>query len=331
MAPEAPISDSVCIVVPFTEWHEWVLDCVRECDKLEEANATIWLLPNAAPTPEWEERLKALEAKIPVHIEPTGPGNPAVKRNVALKKCHARIFGFIDSDAFPRSDWIKNGLALLEDDVPLVTGPNLTPTHDPVSRRASGHVMESRFGFGASYIRHTPVSRQFVHEMPTCNMLYRRVDDLLFREEHDTGEDMIFCSEVRGKGFRIVYDPEFVVYHHRRNIFRPFMKQFYFYGLDKGRLTRGGSDVAHVWQSLPAMITLYLPIAVLVWLIPLPLWLTGLFSVPLLAYAGIILFESIRLSTAAKEIVPTILSFIAGHLSYGWGYIRGFVVPGPVS
>ena len=282
----------VAVIIPFSSWNAWVAECVEQCSRLEGPNPEIWLLPDRPLSEETRNGLP--NDRLTIHIRTTGALNPAAKRNVALRESSAEVFALIDSDAYPRHDWLAKGLPLLSGDVAIVAGPNLTPANDPLLRRCTGRVMESLLGFGAAYIRHRILPQRFVNEMPTCNMLIRRLPDLLFREELDTGEDMMYCADVRKRGFKVLYDPAVAVYHHRRTLGRAFFKQFYHYGLDKGRLSRQASGITYPWQAFPAMLLVYVLVWSMSWTAFLrPIW-RWMLSLPLLLYALLVLVESAR-------------------------------------
>lgn len=323
------MSEPVAIIVPFTEWNNWVLDCVAACSRLHglKPDWTLWLVPDEEPGDPWRSRLEEFTPALRIEILPTGPGNPSQKRNAALRKTPASIIALIDSDAWPDPDWIVNGLGHLEGDVGVVTGPNLTPPADPLSRRVCGRVMESPLGFGEGYIRHVPVPPRDVREMPTCNMIYRRAGDLMFHEELATAEDMVFCSEMRAAGFRVVYRPDVRVYHHRRLFGWSFLSQFFGYGFNKGRLWRWGSDIAYGWQAVPALLLLYLAAALALSVWASGWWLLGLWT-PLIVYTLVILRESARVAHSVGEYLLCIPAFPTAHLAYGAGYLAGFLRPG---
>lgn len=323
-----PKQPPVIIVVPFNSWHEWALDCIRHCARLAGLDWVIWLLPDDPPTGRWAEALNDMDLGERLHVEPTGRGNPAEKRNVALRKSNAAIFALVDSDAWPAPDWLANGLPLLTGTVGVVAGPNLTPPSDSLSRRLSGLVMESPLGFGAAYIRHRKVGRRIVREMPTCNMILRKLEGLEFREDLNTGEDMMYCSDVRARGLEVLYDPDVVVFHHRRRMGLSFMRQFFHYGLDKGRLARRSSDISYVWQAFPALFMLYLAGLVALALLPVPAWIRWGSLIPLGLYGVAVVVESCRLSATVAEACLAPLGFVLAHVSYGIGYLRGFLSPG---
>ncbi|MFO7871865.1 MAG: glycosyltransferase family 2 protein [Kiritimatiellia bacterium] len=318
--------NDVIIVIPCTSWNPMVLECLIHCDKLDGGPYEAWVLPDSQPGREWQKKINDLNLSLPFHIEPTGPGNPSRKRNVALRKSEAEIFALIDSDAYPQPDWLDKALKILNSDsnIGAVAGPNLTPPEDSLSRRVSGRVMESPLGFGKGWIRHVPSTRQTVNEMPTCNMIIRR-EGVLFREDLDTGEDMTYCAEIRAKGKSIVYVPDVVVYHHRRKAPFPFMKQFYEYGLFKGRLARARSGITYLWQAFPSLFLIYLTAEVILFFTPVPVPIKILSLLPLALYAACALIETVKTVKSSGELLIVPLLFPAAHIAYGWGYMRGIV------
>ena len=315
----------ISVIIPIVEWNPWVVECVTRCAELDYPDFDIWLAPNDPPDTELAERLNLLNRRGIIHVLPTGPGNPSRKRNALMKAIHADYMAFIDSDAYPHRHWLQQGVPLLMDDIAIVTGPNLTPPNEPLLRRIAGNVMQSRWGFGQAHIRHRRVPRRYVREMPTCNMIIKRDPGIWFHEELDTGEDMVLCEDYIRNGKRILYDPNVVVYHHRRKIFLPFIIQFFYYGYYKSRLFRQGSSIAYGWQALPALFVLYLAgLVVLSLALPQTLWL-GVLYLPLLGYVIMIGIESFRAAHTIVEGILTVLAFVAGHIGYGGGYLLGYM------
>ncbi|MCZ7591192.1 MAG: glycosyltransferase [Kiritimatiellae bacterium] len=311
------------IIVPFPTWDDWVAECIAGCAELDYPDVEIYLLPDEPlPTDRAEEARRLAKGRA-VHILPTGRGNPAQKRNVALRASSAPWAALIDADAFPRADWLKNATAEATEEVGIVAGPNITPPNDPLSRQISGLVMRSALGFGAGYIRHYPVARHEIEEMPTCNMIIRRLPDLFFREEFATAEDMMYCRDTRERGYKIIYSPEVVVFHHRRTFPIQFARQFFFYGRDKGRLTARGHSSARLGHAMPAGLLLY-AIATLVFALihPLPLW----WLLPAAVYAVAVVVESVRHAHTPLLALCGLLGFPVAHASYGYGYLRGLPI-----
>lgn len=318
----------VTIVIPFRSWDQWLAECVEACAAMDFQDFCIVLLPDEALEADQEPFLKRILAPGQWAVEVTGPLNPGAKRNIGMKTVPAEFFALIDADARPDIVWLSSSLNVLdaEMDVVLVAGPNLTPPNDPSGRLACGHAMESPLGFGPAYKRHVVLPRHEEEEMPSCNMVFRSAPGVFFREELDTGEDMMFCKDLCKTGERIIYLPECRVFHHRRTLYRPFMKQFYLYGVDKAHPLILKNRANHCWQALPTALTAYMLLLVISFCIPVlrhP-W----FALPMAVYLLAVVWESIRLSRRPFEAVLSVTAFIAGHISYGVGYVAGIFCRG---
>ena len=169
--------------------------------------------------------------------------SPAEKRDAALGIAAGDVYAFLDDDAYPAEDWLERALARFDDpDVAAVGGPGLTPPGSPFRERASGAFYESPFGSGTLRSRFRPVgSMRPVDDWPAYNFLVRR--EALravggWASRYYGGEDTKLCLALRDAGFRIVYDPEVVVYHHRRPIFRPHLRQVGNVGRHRGYFVR---------------------------------------------------------------------------------------------
>lgn len=167
------------------------------------------------------------------------PGFPSKKRNFALKEARGDTIAFIDSDAHPRADWLTNALKTLNTGYSstgyqpvAVCGPGILPKDACLREKASDLVLRCLpFAY-----RVIPRKKRVVNEFPTFNLVVKKE----FIPKHGfkhylTGEDTLFCEDLRKSG-EILYNPEIVVYHNRRPLFRPFIKQISTYGLHRGHL-----------------------------------------------------------------------------------------------
>src|SRR5438309_3518360 len=63
-----------------------------------------------------------------VRVVPTGPVKPSDKRNIGVNDANGEVVAFIDGDAYPDKDWLKNSLRSFDaPKVAAVGGPGLTP------------------------------------------------------------------------------------------------------------------------------------------------------------------------------------------------------------
>lgn len=153
------------------------------------------------------------------------PGLPAGKRNWAMQQAKGEIYAFIDSDAYPAKDWLKNALYWLQT-FDAVCGPGVLPYDAPESERIADQVHKWVF---CPY-RITKKAPQIVPWYPTFNLIVKKEVATPF-ENFLTGEDDRFGLKIKTG---IFYHPDILVYHNRRGAFRPLWKQFAIWGRHKG-------------------------------------------------------------------------------------------------
>ena len=170
---------------------------------------------------------------------------PADKRDIGAKEAKGKILAFLDDDSYPDTSWLKNALDVFKQKKAYagVCGPSLTPKSDNLSQKASGYVWSSWLGSGgAGNYRATVSPRRFVDDYPTVNLLVRKNDFWQvggFESRFWPGEDTKLCNDlVYCLGKKIVYDPNVVVYHHRRPIFGPHLSQISRYAIHRGYFAR---------------------------------------------------------------------------------------------
>ena len=275
---------------------------------------------------------KPTREKFPkTRIIPTWPKvGPAQKRNLGAQKARGEILAFIDDDAYPDKNWLKNALAvfkqqassaqapssnqisnikqappLAERSIPLnrsslaaVCGPGVTPPHDPLLAQVSGWMWASFLGSGgAGRYRCWPQKRQMVDDFPTFNLLVKKSDFLKvggFNANFWPGEDTKLCHDlVYRLEKKIIYDPKILVYHHRRKIFKDHLKQIGRYGLHRGFFVK-------ILPKTSKRIGYFLPL----------LFSAGVFLGP----ACYLLFSLLKLSLPAKATGIIYLSVMGLYL-----------------
>ena len=158
-------------------------------------------------------------------------GFPATKRNWAIAQAQGDYLAFIDSDAYPREDWLLNSLIWLNRGYVGVCGPGVLPPDSSLLEQATDLVYKS---LPFSY-RVTPKPKRIVTDYPTFNLIVKRTN-IQFKP-YLTGEDTLYCQELSKLG-QILYTPDVIVYHSRRPLFKPYWEQISTYGLHRGHLIR---------------------------------------------------------------------------------------------
>ena len=156
-------------------------------------------------------------------------------RNVGLRAARGDIVAYIDDDAYPDPDWLRYLAAGFDGSTHVgIGGPNLPPPGD-------GPVAESVANAPGGPI-HVLLSDREAEHIPGCNMAFRR-EALLAIDGFDTqfrtaGDDVDVCWRLRERGWTIGFHPGAVVWHHRRNSVRAYLKQQRGYGRAEALLER---------------------------------------------------------------------------------------------
>jgi cellulose synthase/poly-beta-1,6-N-acetylglucosamine synthase-like glycosyltransferase len=309
-------SPKINIIIPFITLNDYVIESVDNTLKLDYNNFSLILLPDVKlELPKrWmqDKRVKFLV---------TGKETISKKRNIGIKTfSDCDYYAFIDSDAFPRKDWLKNAINSFSEKIWAVGGPNITPPSEPLLKRVVGNASKSILITGTYFFRKRIAKSRFCNNLPTCNLIVSQqaIEELNgFNEKLVTGEDIDLCTRIIQKGYKILYAREVVVFHHNRSLFKPFLKQRITWGLSVFKVMRENPSLSNLFLFLPLAFILFmtvLGISSFYWSISFLLFtLIGLF------YLSVMFIEALRWSEKFIEIPGTFTALIIGNIFPGVG------------
>jgi cellulose synthase/poly-beta-1,6-N-acetylglucosamine synthase-like glycosyltransferase len=321
--------NNVSIIIPAIQWESFTEQCVQTCNHLYPNSAIIVVLNSLSGVPvELPETVKVLKA----------PTSIAGKRNIAAGIAKGEYIAFIDSDAYPHPDWLPEAIQSFSSDsaIAIVGGPNVSPPDQIPKRHMVGVVSRSWLVAGKwHFYKSLKSAARFCDNLPSCNMVMRRVDYLALggmREELEVGEDTDLCARVLADSKKIYFNPKAVVFHFDRMPL-DFLSQ---------RLVRGAGIFIHLFGKSAQKNQLYTylllqPVFVWLLLFSIPLgwlwdpWFT-IVGVILLTYLMIIGIEAMRMSDRLAHF-PFIFSLVlCGNLLPGLGFmLRAFRLLPPLS
>lgn len=194
----------------------------------------------------------------------SGTVGPAAKRNLAIRDAKGEILIFIDDDAYPKDDFLEIlGRDFADDGIVAVGGPAMTPKESNFWQRVSGATFLSSLSGGFPE-RYRPVGKKkFVADWPSVNLSIRKngFEELNgFGGDYWPGEDTKLGFDLlTKKNVHILYDPELVVYHHRREGLTKHVKQISAYGLHRGYFAKKYSKTSFNWRYfMPSLFVLFI-------------------------------------------------------------------------
>lgn len=258
-----------------------------------------------------------------------GDTSPAEKRDAALPHVRGEICAFIDDDAYPSEDWFERALACLRDgDVVAVGGPGVTPPESPLPERVGGAYYESRLGSGALRYRFRPVGGvRDVDDFPAYNFFVRTEalrDVGGWATRFYGGEDTKLCLALVRSGHRIVYDPRVLVYHYRRPVFRPHMRQIANVGRHRGWFVRSFPETSRRAIYFAPAAAVAGALGTLIWASRSERRRWGAGGAAGGAYIAVAA-GTWRDTRDARVAALLPLALVTGHSAYAVGFVRGLL------
>lgn len=314
------MSRSASIIVPLKEINANLREALPYHAALEGGPYEIIVLPDRVPG----------EAIPGIRLVPTGPVGPAEKRDLGAKAAGGDLLAFIDDDAYPRADWLKRAMRHFEDPrVGAVGGPAVTPKTDSLLQRASGAIYTSWLGGGPHAFRYLPVGpAREIDDFPTVNLIVRKAafeDVGGFDTHYWPGEDTKFCLDMVRKGWKIIYDPEVFVWHHRRASLFGHLRQVWRYAVHRGHFARRFPETSRrLSYILPTLLVAFLVAGA--FLVDGPL--RGLYALAVTAYGGALFLSGLQEGFRHRDVLVGFLvvpGIFLTHAVYGFGFPYGLM------
>lgn len=323
---------SVSVVVACKSIDPYVKECIFESLQLDYPSFELIVLPDQAENLNID-RVKEI---------PTGHISPSDKRNLGVESAKGELIAFIDGDAYPAREWLRNGVKYFDDeDVAAVGGPGLTPSSDDLTQQASGEILSSFLGAGPLSFRHSAKLARRSDDLPTVNLIVRRSSFERVRgfdTSYWPGEDTKFSRDiVFGLEMRALYAPDVRVFHHRRHIFREHLEQVAGYGLHRGYFSKKFPENSRrPLYFLPSGLVIGSP--VLLTIAYFNSSLAFFSTLPIILYAVAVGLAASLIGLRHRSFKLSLLVFsgvIATHVWYGIYFLKGLlskkIGPNPTS
>lgn len=304
----------VSIIIPCKDMDKYVEECIEHCKQLNYNTYEVILLPDE-PTKKIKE----------VEVVPTGHVSPGKKRNIGIEYAKGEFCAFLDSDAYPRKDWLKNAIKYFSDpEIIALGGPGITPQTDSLMQKTSGYILSS-FMVGGLSSRYERKKAKECDDIHSCNFIARKeiVEKVKWNEKYWPGEDTLMCLGLKKFNKKMLDVPDVVVYHHRRPLFLPHLKQVSRFGLHRGFFAKRFPETSfRLTYFFPSFLVLFLIFGgIASYLVP-PLRIIFL---SILSIYIILTLITALLSKNIKLIFPVGVGIILTHFTYGIYFLAGLI------
>jgi len=319
------------IIIPFKELNPYVENCIKKCLELDYDNFDILLLPDKSLSQSYLKKFN--KSKVKIRQIQTGAIHQAKKRNIGIFSLKSKFFASTDSDAYPDKDWLKNCIKFFKDSkVAAVGGPNYVPKNAKIFENAAIDVVYSKFGLSSAYLIKPYIFNNKVInnakemiELASSNLILRRSALVKIKGYNNfnlkTGEDTILCNKLIKVGYKIIYSPNIVVYHHRRPLFMKHLGAVFRQAVDKAAIIKSNFLKNNSIFFIPSIFVVFLFLGLIV-SIYIPIFFIFYISI-IGIYTLVIIFSSIKKSILYTLLIS--LGIFLTHLFYGLGFIIGII------
>ncbi len=244
------------------------------------------------------------------------------KRNLAVKNAKTKYLAFIDSDAYPATEWLECNLKLLKNKkIGIIAGPHIDPIKQNFGEKIIGQVKKSFIiTMNPGLQKKSDKKNKFVSFMPSCNWIMSKKNFLDFGcmdANMRRNEDWDFVYNRMAKtDFKILYNPKSTIYHENYNITH-FIKKRFLYGFYMLPILKK-INLNNLYFLIPLMFSLFLISFPLIFFFEI---YKLLYISTIALYLFIVLFESLRVSKNIFLFPLIFFVMIFGNISPGFGIL----------
>jgi cellulose synthase/poly-beta-1,6-N-acetylglucosamine synthase-like glycosyltransferase len=317
------------IIIPVRNEEALLGKCLESLERLDYPKSQLEIIiSDGLSTDNTVEIAKDHKAKVVRNEAQTvAPG-----RNAGFQYSKGDFIAFSDADCTMDKNWLNNALKYFRDDekVASVGGPNLSPGNEsPFGKAVRFLFLFGSLISGSIYV--TDSSKiKIVKSIPGCNAIYKRealekvmpVDETLL-----TGDDVEMNYQLIGRGYKVLYAPDVIVWHYRRDNPKKFWKQIYRYAIGRLQLAKRHRDAAnpiHIISGLAIPIFIFLMIFSFVLNPVYPLFLIGAILIALAVFSGLSLAKEKSLEVALNVFLAAIIFVFAWSSGFLKEFSRSF-------
>lgn len=255
----------------------------------------------------------------------------SIGRNIAIKnEDGSNLIAYIDGHCKADRDWLKNLynslVAQNENYIAGVGSVHFSPSDESLVGKAIEQVYHSPLGGHGSSFKQDNTTNREVITVPY--VLYKKEILKLvgfYDEDMKVGEDFALNYKIRRLGYKLLVNPNAIVYYYKRKTYEGFSKQMYNYGFAKAVLLRKYPSSINKFHCAPPIFIILFAVSILGSILSSTLKIFPMIII--VFYAGLLIYFSLMGSLKTRDVnllfmMPVI--FILQLASYSFGFINGY-------
>lgn len=278
------------------------------------------------------DRTQEIAREYPLKLVVDNYGTLGHQRNMGVRLARGKYVAFIDADCYADTQWLSRQVDLLDKSphsVVAVTGPNLIMDNDPPVAKTIAYMQQTLLGSGGSPQSYLFDHVEYVTSAPNCNAIYRRkvLLNYLYDNGFSYGEDAELNYRLRRDGYKFLYNPAAIVWHHRVATTRALGRKMFFWGFAMAKISRKHKRLIRWFVCLPPALVIYL-----VTLMPMVLsnYFISWYFFFLVAYVLVICTVIVQVLWRQRNVYALRTAYLlpVQYISYGLGMLLGLCARG---
>ena len=185
----------------------------------------------------------------------------SLKRNLGVKKFKSDLIVFLDSDAYPHKNWLREAENLLskkKNKNTILGGPSIPFPKQNYSEMLSYYAKRSYYVTGYLNFRKYKSKSRYCDWVESCCMfmnrsLYLKHGGMNINKYLGEDKELIQRMKENDKTVRVFFTPKLFIYHKERNI-KKFLLQRMVFGSDLFNIIKFGNNIYSFQPILPLII-----------------------------------------------------------------------------
>ncbi|MCD6222088.1 MAG: glycosyltransferase family 2 protein [Thermoplasmata archaeon] len=320
----------VSFIIPARNEEKYIKDCIESLLSLDYPQDKVEIIfaegNSNDRTREIIEEYAKKHKNIKVYDNPSG--NTAIGRNICIENSTGDMLMNFSAHSIASKNLLKVLALKLKEQPENVAGvgcSNISPKKQNFVGRVAGATFLG-FMAGSGIFMQNAVFKEEKYVEHMAFTLYRKEIFQkigMFDPEFWCGQDAEFDIRVKKAGYKILYTPETVVYHFKRDTVKGLFKQLYRYGIARAKMIRKHPDTIKIFHLFPSLFVLGSLFFFILTIIKIfPLWL---FLSLVLLYIALCLISTARVTKDIFVIITSVFFYLLIKISYGLGFIRGII------
>jgi len=245
------------IVIPSIQLSEELIYCLLKLNNQTYKNFFVTIVLD------FENKIKLPKLKYKLKKLISGKKNMSLKRNLGVKKFESQIIAFLDSDAYPHKDWLKNANKFLtkKSNINIICGgPSIPFPNQSYYEMLCHYAKRSFYVTGYLNFRKFRSKDRYCDWIESCNMfmqraLYLKHGGMNIKKYLGEDKELIARMKKNDKSIKVLFMSKLFIYHKERNI-KKFLLQRLVFGSDLFNIIKFGNKIRSFQPILPLFVML---------------------------------------------------------------------------